>query len=92
MSPKEQAIADAALREYPAADQQEAYEQIAEYAGYPVKDVVEIMSELVTDWTLTALTTPVFHPTPQIEGEAKIVQAWFVKGRMWGTPRRSLHS
>ena len=87
MSPKERAIAEAALRGYPAADFDELFSQIAEYTGYARDEVEEIISDLTTDKTLTERIEPILDPTPRIEGSVQIVQAWYEKGPMWDQPR-----
>jgi hypothetical protein len=87
MSPKEQAIAEAALRGYPAADSDEALSQIAEYARYPRDEVEEVISDLLADGTLIQRSEPMLNPTPQIEGSAQVVQSWYEKGPMWDRPR-----
>jgi hypothetical protein len=90
MSPKEQVIAEAALRGYPAADYEELFAQIAEYTGYTVDEVEEIIADLTTDKALNDRHVPMLHPTPQVDGPAKIVQSWYEKGEMWGRPRMTL--
>jgi hypothetical protein len=87
MSPKEQAIAEAALRAYPAANFDELFSQVAEYTGYPRNEVEEVISDLTADQTLTARIEPMLHPTPQIEDSVQIVQPWYDKGPMWDCPR-----
>lgn len=90
MSPKEQEIAEAALRDYPAADYEELFSQIAEYTGCTVEEVEEIIGDLTTDKTLNDKHLPMLNPTPQVDGPAKIVQSWYEKGEMWGRPRITL--
>jgi hypothetical protein len=91
MSDKEEAIAEAALRDYAAADYDDLFLEIAEYTGYPAAEVEEILHELTVDKTLIETYVQMLNPTPQIEGPAKLVQAWYEKGPMWGRPRMTLH-
>ena len=87
MSPKEQAIAEAALRGYPAVDFDELFSQIAEYTSYPRDEVEEVISELTTDKTLIQRIEPMLDQTPQIPGSVQVVQSWYEKGPMWDWPR-----
>jgi hypothetical protein len=87
MSPKERAIAEAALRLYSASNYEELFSEIAEYTGYSANDVEQILNDLITDKTLTDKYVPMLNPTPQLEGPAKIAQAWYEKGPMWDQPR-----
>jgi hypothetical protein len=64
MSPKEQAIADAALRAYPASDYVELLSQIAEVTGFAVDEAEEILTDLTGDKTLIERIEPISNPTP----------------------------
>jgi hypothetical protein len=85
MSPKEQAIAEAALRPYPASDYDELFDEIAEYTGYSREDVEDIINDLVVDKTLIDKHVPMLDPTPVGTG---IVKECYDKGPMWGNPNR----
>jgi hypothetical protein len=91
MSVKEEAIAEAALRDYAAGDYDELYAEIAEYTGYLAAEVEQILGELIVDQTLSETHAQMLNPTPQIEGPGEIVQAWYKKGPMWGEPRITIH-
>ena len=90
MSPKEQAIADAALRSYSASNYEELFSEIAEYTGYPAEEVEQILLDLTSDRTLTDKYVQLLNPTPQLRGPVQIAQAWYEKGPMWGQPRTPL--
>jgi hypothetical protein len=87
MSPKERAIFEAALRDYSATDYRELYLQIAEYTGFSIDDVSQVLSDLTTDKSLVVRAEPMFKSTPQIPGKVQIVQAWYNKGPMWDKSR-----
>ena len=80
------------MREYSAADYDEVFLEIAEYAGYPADEVAEIVGEFLADMTLAARYVPMRNPTPQVEGPVKLVQARYEKGPLRGQPRMTLHS
>ena len=86
MPPRYALIAEAALRGYPAADHEELFSQIADYTGYSVEEVEEILGNLTADKTLTDRFVPILNPTAQKAG-FEIVQAWYEKGPMWNEPR-----
>lgn len=79
------------MRDYAAGDYEELFMEIAEYTGYPAAEVDEILHELTVDKTLIETYVPMLNPTPQIEGPAKVVRAWYKKGPMWSQLRMTLH-
>lgn len=85
MSPKEQAIADAALRPYAASDYEAVFQQIAEYTGFSVEDVEHVIHDFTADKTLIDKCVPNIEPTP---AGTEIVKVCYEKGSMWGNPHR----
>jgi hypothetical protein len=90
MSPKEHAVADAALRPYSCASYDEVFSKIAEHVGASVEDVEQIIDDLIADKTITDRYVPMLAPTPQVDGPFQIAQPWYEKGEFWGQPRMTL--
>ena len=86
MTPFEREIAHAALRPSSAPTYDEFWEEVAERVGASIEEVEEAISFLTTALALTDKYVQILHPTPRIEGPAKIPQEWYVKGPSWDLP------
>ncbi|MGA2771289.1 MAG: hypothetical protein ABSG26_10790 [Bryobacteraceae bacterium] len=92
MSPKEMAIAEAALKRYPATNFVQLYSQIAAATGFSVDEVEEVLNDLTADFTLRLRVDPMTKRAEVGPGPIMIVEAWYEKGEMWGQPRMPLRS
>jgi hypothetical protein len=87
MSPKETAIAEAAIKPVLADNYEEFYSLIAASTGATAEEVEEIIGDLTTDKTLNDLFVQILGPT-----DVAKLQSWYEKGMMWGQPRMTLRS
>jgi hypothetical protein len=58
MSPKEIAIAEAAIKPYSASDYEDLHKQIAQATGYSIEDVDGVIDDCTADKTLFARIEP----------------------------------
>jgi hypothetical protein len=92
MSPKEIAIAEAAIKPYSASDYEDLHKQIAQATGYSIEDVDGVIDDCTADKTLFARIEPMLDQRSPGDVQVDVPQTWYEKGQMWGQPRMILRS
>ena len=86
MSPKERAIAQAAIRPYEAKHYLDLHSQVAARTDCPLQEVEEVINALIVDDTLRARTEPMLNLRSQ-----PIMEAWYEKGDNWMSQTKVPH-
>jgi hypothetical protein len=87
MSPKETAIAEAAIKASPATEYREVHAQIATATGYSVAEVEAVITHLTKkDFILCDCVTPALNRSADPDAPKQIIKAWYEKGEMWVRP------